>query len=219
MCHTSTKHPPCKVLRTSHRWCCFTAQACAEFFPGKEEGQAPPPPPDQMHTPALTSRCWSRQTPAWTRGVFLWMHLANGTGNSPSPGRPTPAVVKQDKSSGGSVDTTKTRSGPQRVRMSSGEGPIGAAKGRQSDTAPLCQPPPPKTKVTIVRKHEIWNRENLMGPFLGHTLLGPRPPPPPPFRAPLPLTLPAIARPEARAQVHPPRRRNEGPGLWGTTVV
>ena len=64
-------------------------------------------------------------------------------GNSPSPGRPTPGVVKQDKSSGGSVDTTKTRSGPQRVRMSSGERPIGAAKGKQPNTAALCQPPPP----------------------------------------------------------------------------
>ena len=38
-----------------------------------------------------------------------------------SLGRPTPGVVKQDKSSGGSVDTTNTRSGPQSVRMSSGE--------------------------------------------------------------------------------------------------
>ena len=70
------------------------------------------------------------------------MHLVNGTGNSPSPGQPTPRVVKQDKSSGGSVDTTKTRSGPQRVRMSSGERPIGAAKGKQSDTEALCQTPP-----------------------------------------------------------------------------
>ena len=52
-------------------------------------------------------------------------------------------VVKQDKSSRGSVDTTKTRSGPQRVRMSSGERPIGAAKGKQSDAEALCQPPPP----------------------------------------------------------------------------
>ena len=67
--------------------------------------------------------------------------LVNGTGNSPSPGRPTPGVVKQDKSSGGSVNTTKTRSDPQRVRMSSGERPIGAAKGKQSDTEALCQPP------------------------------------------------------------------------------
>ena len=27
--------------------------------------------------------------------------------------------------------------------MSRGEGPIGAAKGKQSDTEALCQPPPP----------------------------------------------------------------------------
>ena len=60
-----------------------------------------------------------------------------GTGNSPSPGRPTPGVVKQDKSSGRSVDTTKTRSGPQRVRMCSGERPIGTARGQQPDTEAL----------------------------------------------------------------------------------
>ena len=42
-----------------------------------------------------------------------------------------------------SVDTTKTRLGPRRVRMSSGERPIGAAKGKQSDTEALCQSPPP----------------------------------------------------------------------------
>ena len=62
----------------------------------------------------------------------------------PPPLRDTrpPEVVKQDKSSGGSVDTTQTRSGPQRVRMSSGERPMGAAKGKQSDTEALCQPPP-----------------------------------------------------------------------------
>ena len=71
------------------------------------------------------------------------MHLVNGKGNSPSPGQPTPGVVKQDKSSRASVDTTKTRSGPQRVRMSSGERPIGAAKGKQSDTEALCQTPSP----------------------------------------------------------------------------
>ena len=76
------------------------------------------------------------------------MPLVNGTGNGPSPGRPTPGVVKQDKSSGGSVDTTKTLSGPQRVRMSSGERPIGAAKGKQSDTEALCQTPPPPPLLT-----------------------------------------------------------------------
>ena len=70
-----------------------------------------------------------------------------GEGVAPPPppvsGTADPGVVKQDKSSRGSVDTTKTRSGPQRVRMSSGERPIGAAKGKQSDTEALCQPPPP----------------------------------------------------------------------------
>ena len=70
------------------------------------------------------------------------MHLVNGTGNSPSPGQPAPGVVKQDNSSRGSIDTTKTRSGPQRVRMGSGERPIGTAKGKQSDTETLCQTPP-----------------------------------------------------------------------------
>ena len=36
----------------------------------------------------------------------------------------------------------KTRSGPQRVRMSSGERPIGAAKGKQFNTEALCRTPP-----------------------------------------------------------------------------
>ena len=75
------------------------------------------------------------------------MPLVNGTGNSPSPGRPIPGVVKQDESSGGSVDTTKTRSGPQRIRMSGGERPIGAAKDKQHDTdqipRPCANPHPP----------------------------------------------------------------------------
>ena len=119
------------------------------------EAGLPPPPPSlwlleapvrkiilQMHTPARTSQCWSRQTQHGL-GVCIWMHLVNGTGNtgnSPSPGRPTPGVVKQDKSSGGSIDTTKTRSGPQRVRMSSGERPIGAAN---QIPRPCANPPSP----------------------------------------------------------------------------
>ena len=71
----------------------------------------------QMHTPVRSSQCWSRQTPHGL-GVCIWMPLVNGTGNSPSLGQPTPGVVKQDKSSRGSVDTTKPRSDPQRVGMS-----------------------------------------------------------------------------------------------------
>ena len=93
-------------------------------FRGGGPSQPPPPPPPN---------------PACTRNVHL---DAPGTGKSPSLGHPTPGVVKQDKSSGGSVDTTKTRSGPRRVRMCSGERPIGAAKGKQPNTEALCQPPP-----------------------------------------------------------------------------
>ena len=89
-----------------------------------------------MHPHPL--ECWSRQTQHGL-GVCIWMRLVNGMGNSLSPGQPTPGGVKQDKSSGGSVGTTKTRSDPQGVKMSRGERPIGAAKG----TVTLCQPPPP----------------------------------------------------------------------------
>ena len=44
--------------------------------------------PCQMHTPARTCQWWSRQT-RHGLGVCIWMHLVNGTGNSPSPGQPT----------------------------------------------------------------------------------------------------------------------------------
>ena len=73
--------------------------------------------------------------------MCIWRHLVNGTGNSPSLGPPNPGVVKQDKSSRSSVDTTKTRSDPQRVRMSSGERPIGATKCKQTNAMALCQTP------------------------------------------------------------------------------
>ena len=41
-----------------------------------------------------------------------------------------------------------------------------------------------QTKVTIVGKNEIYHRENLVGPFLVHNLLGPKPPLPPPLILP-----------------------------------
>ena len=80
--------------------------------------------------------------PAWTQSVHL-DSPGQRHGQQPVSWTADPGVVKQDKSSRGSVDTTKTRLGPQRVRMGSGERPIGAAKGKQSDTEALCQPPPP----------------------------------------------------------------------------
>ena len=86
--------------------------------------------------------------PAWTRSAHL---DAPGQRHRQQPvsGTADPGVVKQDKPSRGSVDTIRTRWGPQRVRMSSGERPIGAAKGKQSDTEALCQPPPPQGDMPI----------------------------------------------------------------------
>ena len=50
-----------------------------------------------------------------------------------------------------------------------------AVHHRRRGGAPL-NPLPPQTKVTIVGKNEIYNWENLVGPFLVRKLLGPRPP-------------------------------------------
>ena len=97
--------------------------------------------PADAHPSALKS-VLELANPAWTRSVHL-DPPGQRHGQQPVSGTADPGVVKQDKSSRGSVDTTKTRSGPQRVRMSSEERPIGAAKGKQSDTEALCQPPPP----------------------------------------------------------------------------
>ena len=99
------------------------------------------------------------------------MPLVNGTGNSPSPGRPTPGVVKQDKSSGGSVDTTKTRPDLQRVRMSSGERPVGAAKGKQPNTEALCPPPPPAGLPVVPHNSPLsvrWPWEAVLGSLFAH---------------------------------------------------
>ena len=93
-----------------------------------------------MHKSVLESA-----NPARTRSVHL---DAPGQrhGQQPICETADPRVIKQDKSSRGFFDTTKTRSGPQRVRMSSGERPIGAAKGKQPNTEALCPPPPPNPR-------------------------------------------------------------------------
>ena len=57
--------------------------------------------PADAHPSALKSMLESAN-PSHGLGVCIWMHLVNGTGNGPSPGRPTPEVVKQDKSPRGS---------------------------------------------------------------------------------------------------------------------
>ena len=48
--------------------------------------------------------------------------------------------------------------------MSSGERPIGAAKGKQSDTEALCQPPPPLPKNR--RKCRRWGHSVLSVPTI-----------------------------------------------------
>ena len=103
--------------------------------------------PCQMHTPARTGQCWSRQT-QHGHGVCIWMHLVNGMGNSPSLRKPAPesGVVKQEKSSRGSNDTTKTRLDPQRVRTCKGERPIGGANGKQANTMATCRPSPQRRR-------------------------------------------------------------------------
>ena len=61
------------------------------------------------------------------------MHLVNGAGNSPSLGRLTPGVVKQDKSSGGSVDQCNISG--SRVVCAAFEAPGSADRG------PTVHPP------------------------------------------------------------------------------
>ena len=51
---------------------------------------------------------------------------------------------------------TKTRSGPKGVRMSGGERPVGAAKGKQSDTEALCQAPSPRNTFNNTARAGGW---------------------------------------------------------------
>ena len=83
---------------------------------------------------------------------------------APSPGQPTPGVVKQDKSSGGSVDTTKTRSDPQRVRMSSGERPVGAANNQMP--RPCANRPPPLAQARPRSQKSRQNSASTPTPVL-----------------------------------------------------
>jgi len=74
--------------------------------------------------------------------ILIWLFLVHKL-----LGSRTPPPLKEN-----SVDTTKTRSDPQRVRMSSGERPIGAAKGKQPKTEALCQPRPPLCQACLGRE-------------------------------------------------------------------
>ena len=53
---------------------------------------------------------------------------------------------------------------------------------RTADNHKRSPPPPsPQTKVTIVGKNEIYNRENPIGPFLVHNVFRSQTPPPSPL--------------------------------------
>ena len=83
------------------------------------------------------------------------------TGNSPVSGTADPRSSQTGQVIRGSVDTTKTRSGPQRVRMCGGERPMGTAKGKQTNTVASCQPPPPFP----LRRHRL-----VQSPLPGQTV-------------------------------------------------
>ena len=125
---------------------CPSSDAAGRFTCSPMLSMLPPPSP-HAHTGAGKSVLESAN-PRMDSQCASGCPSSTARATAPSLGRPTPGVVKQDKSSGGSVDITKTRSDPQRVRMSSGERPIGAAKGKQSDTEALCPPPPPPPPVS-----------------------------------------------------------------------
>ena len=92
--------------------------------------------------------------PAWTWSVHL---DAPGQrhGHWPVSGTADPGVVKQDKSSRGSVDTTKTRLDPQRVRMSSGKRRHQRQTIRYRGLVP--PPPPPPSGAPPLPPVWVWN--------------------------------------------------------------
>ena len=166
---------------------------------GRDAGRSPvygrsaPPPPPHAHksvlepaNPRMDSECASGCPWSTARAT------------APSLGRPTPGVVKQDKSSGGSVDTTKTRSGPGQNEQWQ-ERPIGAAKGKQSDTEALCQPPPP---FRLPNKDNIVHFRGALKRVLENRNRPPNLPPPPPLQPPVVVVLTdqrKAAQPRARS--------------------
>ena len=150
-------------------WCC-QAQPGALEWPctagGVGEGGLPPPgrpppPPQTKVTIVANNEIWNREDlvgpfsvhkrfgprpppPPFGLGMDSVRLDAPGHRHGPQPrlrdGRPPEA--NRTSHPGAPFETTKTFSGPRRVRMSSGERPMGAARGKQSDTEALCQTPP-----------------------------------------------------------------------------
>ena len=98
-------------------------------------------------------------------------------GQQPVCGTADPRSSQTDKSSGGSVDTTKTRSDPQRVGMCKGERPIGTARGKQPDTRGLVPTPPPPQRLAQIfldpsadQKSKIGKKKSSLAPLAPITL-------------------------------------------------
>ena len=84
------------------------------------------------------------------------MHLVNGTGNSPSQGRPTPGVVEQDKSSRGSIDIAETRLDPQMENV----------QGQTNQHGLVPTPHPPK-RATKKGTHALIGLRSTAGLMAG----------------------------------------------------
>ena len=107
---------------------------------------------------------------------------------APVEGPPDPPVRSPGGRGRGRGDRSSRGSGkPSRVLGRCARGASTAPQGcgqayiriRPTTIGVGPRPPSPlQTKATIVGKNEVYNRENLVGPFLVHKLLGPRPPPP-----------------------------------------
>ena len=138
------------------KFCCHTSPSHGAYRPQPAVRRLVQTPRNAVQVAMPVGlRNWAHYWAQAMVGGWLLPHLASCCPGaavlarlvSPPPPPPAPStrpgVVKQHKSSRGSVDTTKPRSDPQRVGMCSGERPIGAAKGKQTGTMASCQPPPP----------------------------------------------------------------------------
>ena len=71
--------------------------------------------------------------------------------------------------------------------MSSGERPIGAAKGKQSDTEALCQPPPPpRLQSSATGPRAVRSERGIHLMSAGGLALPPLPERQPPLKLPFP---------------------------------
>ena len=171
--HCPPPPPPASVVPNGHAAGAWLTALHAAPPPHCTVPYAPPPPsvrsqehdPADAHTGARVGAGAGK--PPHRLGVSgcTW---STARATAPSLGRPTPGVVKQDKSSGGSGDTTTTRSDPQRVGMCSG-----------NRCLPLWQhPPPPPSRhlatIVVVRSPCQESTKILRGGV-------PPPGPPPPL--------------------------------------